>query len=201
MTILNKVKWILGVLLVFLLIVSTNLIDRNSFKQVRNSIETIYEDRLVAKGFLYDISNLLHEKEIAYLRQDTAFFRKNNHEINMKIEKIIELFSQTRLVGQETKTLDKLLVNFKNLEDIEENMPLLLSGENQNWIKQLNKVKGYTNKLSKIQVKEGEKQFAITKKAMNIVDLSTKIEIYLLIFLALVIQFIVIYSSPNKKTD
>jgi len=49
----NKAKWILGILMVFVLIIATNLIDKNNFLKVRDSVVTIYEDRLVAKDLIF----------------------------------------------------------------------------------------------------------------------------------------------------
>ena len=62
MNFFNKIKWILGILIVFVLIITTNLIDRNNFVRVRDSVVTIYEDRLIVKGIIYDISKTIQEK-------------------------------------------------------------------------------------------------------------------------------------------
>jgi hypothetical protein len=47
MTVFNRLKWILGILMVFVVILATNLLDRNNFLRVRDSVVAIYEDRLV----------------------------------------------------------------------------------------------------------------------------------------------------------
>ena len=54
MTFFNKIKWTLGILMVFVLIVTTNLIDRNNFVRVKDSVVSIYEDRLVAKNLILE---------------------------------------------------------------------------------------------------------------------------------------------------
>lgn len=70
----NKIKWILGISVVFLLIITTNLIDRNNFITVRDSVATIYEDRLIAKDIVFDISLLINEKKLANVLEDSIFF-------------------------------------------------------------------------------------------------------------------------------
>jgi hypothetical protein len=45
----NKIKWSVGLLLVIVLIVSTNFIDQNNFQRIQDSVTSIYEDRLIAK--------------------------------------------------------------------------------------------------------------------------------------------------------
>jgi hypothetical protein len=73
MTFYNKIKWVLGILMVFVLIVATNLIDRSNFIQVRDSVVTIYEDRLIANDLIFEISKLVQEKEIAVALSDSIF--------------------------------------------------------------------------------------------------------------------------------
>ena len=65
MTFFTKIKWVLSVLLVFFLILATNLIDKDNFRRVKNSIVTIYEDRLVANDLIFELSQLVHQKELA----------------------------------------------------------------------------------------------------------------------------------------
>lgn len=201
MSVINKIKWILGISVVFLLILLTNLIDRNNFKKIKFAVESIYEDRLIAKGLLYDISNLLHEKEIAFLKQDTIFFNQKNMAVNASIDELIRVFSNTRLTDAEKKSLEMLFRNFEKLKTIQNNTESVLSGDDERWINQLGKVKEDINRLSKIQITEGEKQLFQGRKAMDVMDLFSTIEIYFLIFLALVVQFIVFYSFPKKKKE
>jgi hypothetical protein len=199
MNILNKIKWILGISVVFILILATNLIDRNNFKKMKFAVESLYEDRLVAKGLLFDISNYLHEKESAFLRRDTVFFNEKNAAVNESIDDLINKFSNTRLTDAEKKTLDMLFSNFDRLKSMGNDMESILANEDEKWIQQLDRVKENINTLAKIQIAEGEKKLFKGRKAMDVMDLFSTIEIYFLIFLALAVQFIVFYSLPEKK--
>lgn len=78
MTFYNKIKWVLGILIIFALIITTNLIDKNNYSKVGNSIVTIYEDRLIAKDLIFKISNAIHKKEVAAISANTAFFETTN---------------------------------------------------------------------------------------------------------------------------
>lgn len=73
MTFFNKIKWVLSILMVFVLIVTTNLIDRNNFIRVKDSVVTIYEDRLIAKDLIFEMSKAVQEKEVAVAASDTTF--------------------------------------------------------------------------------------------------------------------------------
>lgn len=75
----NKAKWILGILMIFILIIATNLIDRNNFLRIKDSLDTIYEDRLIVKDLIFKMSKSVQEKELAVARLDTVFFLDKNH--------------------------------------------------------------------------------------------------------------------------
>ena len=62
---------------------------------------------------------------------------------------------------------------------------------------QISNVKENLYDLSEIQLNEGKKQMSISKKAIDSVELFTQLEIYVLIFLAIIIQIIVIYKPKE----
>ena len=115
----NKVKWILGIAMVFVIIVTTNLIDRNNFLQVKDSIVTIYEDRLVANDLLFEMSKAVQDKEIAVSKSDLVFYLGTNKSVNKNIETSISKFEKTKLTLEE----ENLLKDFKK------NIELLLNAE------------------------------------------------------------------------
>jgi hypothetical protein len=63
---------------------------------------------------------------------------------------------------------------------------------------QISAIKQILAELSKIQLNEGGRQMSISKKAIDTVELFTQIEIYLLVFLAIIIQIIVMYKPKQK---
>ena len=179
MTFLNKIKWILGILLVFVLIATTNLIDRNNFVRVRDSVVTIYEDRLIAKELIYEMSKSVNAKEIALIAKDSSFFNKKNQTLNTQIESILSRFEKTKLTPEESKIFEELKSNFKSLFNSEKNGYISNSENNLTATGLISNIKDNLDKLSKIQISEGSKQLAISKKAIDTVELFTQIEIYL----------------------
>jgi endonuclease III-like uncharacterized protein len=93
----DKIKWILGILLVFILIATTNLIDRSNFIRVKDSVETIYEDRLIANDLIFEIAQLVQQKEIALIRKDSIFFKQKNSKLNNSISNLIFNYEETKL--------------------------------------------------------------------------------------------------------
>ena len=195
MTIFNKIKWILAILVVFVLILATNLIDKRNFNSIRDSIVTIYEDRLIAKDIINEVSNAVHKKELALVTGDSAFYKSENESVNHSIDNQIKRYKNTKLTEQERKVF----------EDLKKNIQLLLDAEKSNAPDQriqeyIEDVKENLSALSEIQLDEGKKQLMLSKRAMDSIELFTDIEIYILIALAILIQIIVLYQ-PKKRRE
>ncbi|WP_254712394.1 MCP four helix bundle domain-containing protein [Polaribacter sp. BM10] len=108
----NKVKWVLGILMVFVLIVATNLIDRNNFLRVKDSVVTIYEDRLVVNDLIFEMSIAMQEKELAAIKADTVFFLSEYNKINEDLQSFILKYEQTKLTAKEVKVFNEFRQNF-----------------------------------------------------------------------------------------
>ncbi len=200
MTFFNKLKWILGILLVFILIVTTNLIDRNNFVRVKETVETIYEDRLVAKDIIFDMLMAIQKKEIALIKKDTVFFNANNPKVNSNLKNLVLKFENTKLTKTESSIFSNLKEHLQILYNSEKDFTKTGLGDAKLLV-QLENVKQDLLDLSDIQMDEGSRQLSISKKALDNVELFTQLEIYVLIVLAIVIQIIVIYKPKNNKQE
>ncbi|QXP68284.1 MCP four helix bundle domain-containing protein [Polaribacter sp. AHE13PA] len=194
MKLYTKVKWVLGILMIFILIIATNLIDRNNFVRIKDSLETIYEDRLVAKDLIFKISKSVQEKELALAKLDSTFYLGRNKQVNDDIEKAINTFEGTKLTKKEAKVFNDFKNNLAVLIESENSTPFEKSSYNS---KILN-VKENLYALSEIQMNEGKRQMSISKRAIDSIELFTQLEIYVLIFLGVVVQVIVIYKPKEK---
>lgn len=198
MKLIDKVKWILGVLMIITLVITTNLVDRNNFLRINDAIETIYEDRLVAKDLILKISNLMHKKEMAAIKSDSTFYLNQNNSVNNEIESHLLKYNQTNLTRREKELLAKFENDFQKLKKQE--LKFIESNYNQN-SKLLNNfpdVKSDLENLAAIQLKEGGRQLQISRRAMDSVELFTQIEIYIMIVLAIVVQIIVMYKPKEE---
>ena len=190
----SKVKWILGILMIFILIIATNLIDRNNFVRIKDSLENIYEDRLIAKDLIFEISKAVQEKELAAAKLDSVFFLNRNKQVNIDIETTIDKFEKTKLITEEARVFNDFKNNLAILMKSEALKPI----ENNSYNNQILKVKNNLYDLSKIQMNEGKKQMSISKRAIDSIELFTQLEIYALIFLGIIVQVIVIYNPKEK---
>jgi len=204
--ILNKIKWVGGLLFVFLLILATNLLDRRHIEGVRNSVATIYEDRLIVKNLIYNISTLTEEKRIAFLLSDTDFYTTKSTVINDSISILLDNFSSTNLTYNEKKYLERLRNDFKNIEKIEkqtlnDNTIIKNKEWRENMKIQLSHLRKNLDNLAIIQVEEGKRELNRVNRAFNTIDLFTNIEIMFLIVISIIVQIIILYPVKEEKEE
>ncbi|MDF1673200.1 MAG: hypothetical protein P1U41_06820 [Vicingaceae bacterium] len=197
MNLFNKVKWALAVSGIFLIILATNLIDKKNFLRVEESVENIYTERLLAKELLLDLSILFHKKELAYALNDTTYLQSKNELINTKITQSLEMFNRSGKTKQEKYILDVIKKNHAKLIQIESNANHKDSSYSIECAGVFSAINNNLNDLANEQMKEGKNQKRLASDAVNSVKLFSKIEIYMLILLALMLQVIILYN-PKK---
>jgi hypothetical protein len=193
----EKVKWVLGIIMVFILILTTNLIDRNNFIRVKESVASIYEDRLIAYDLIFDMSKTLYEKKVAVILVDTTSYEENNEILNEGFVVLLKSFERTALPALERKVFNDLQRNFTALEQAEKDFVQSSFTNKKQLVNTLAEMKDNLHDLSEIQLFEGRRQVSISKNAIDTVELFTHIEIYILIFLAIVVQ-IVMYKPKES---
>lgn len=191
----TKLKWILGIVIVFVLILGTNLIDRDSFVRMRDSVVTIYEDRIIASDIIFDMSQLIHDKEIALATGNTAFYSSNNQSINDRLADLSSRYDHTTLTEDEQLVWRRVKSSINQLKERERTFaesgfvdPVPVQG-------QIDKIHEHLEALAKIQVVEGERQKNLSQEVVDTVELFTHIEIYMLVFLAVLVQIIILYRN------
>ncbi len=198
MTFFNKVKWIAGVLLVFFIVLMTNLVDKDSFNQLRQSVTTIFEDRIVASDLLFEMSMHVQKKELALATSDSSFYQLKNDGVNQELIQLIGRYEETKLTENERKLFDDLKGEIENLQTIESGE--LNDSNRRKALASIDKITHTLHGLSKVQVKEGRKEMFVSNKAMNTIDLFTKGEIIFLVIMAILVQIIILYK-PKESRD
>jgi len=188
--------------MIFVLIIATNLIDRENFTRVKNTVSNIYKDRLIAKDLIFKISNKINEKEVAAILKDVHFFEGKNIHVNTVIDSLLYKFEQTNLTKEESVIFSKLKNQINSLKQIENNTFKKSDTKDKNsFLKDIAMIKRTLVDLSKIQLTEGSRQVSISKKALSTIKLFTQIEIYFLVFLAIIVQIIIVYDPKSNKKE
>ncbi len=194
MAFLNKLKWILGILVIFALVLATNLIDRSSFKRVNDAIVTIYKDRLVVSEMLFKMNNLLHDKELAVAKEEQIYFNSENETGKKEIEGILGKYEETKLTADESRIFEALKSELDKLDKFEKGFRNGDFSNSTEFNKVINECEKLICELSDIQITEGGRQVKMSKKDLGTVDLFTQIEIYILVLLAIAIQVVIMYQ-------
>lgn len=191
-----------ALIIVFLLILATNMIDNHHFTVVKKSITSIYEDRLMAKNYIYRISRHLETKRNILQTGKWEEASNINALANDSIRTLIEKYATTRLTEIESRHFSSLQTSLNQLFKHEENF-----GENEiinQEMHLMNTTEGYyaeifkyLDVLSEIQIKEGKRELVFSNKTIDSSNFISKIEIIVLILIGILLQLL-IFLKPLK---
>lgn len=189
-----KIRWVASILLVFFIVLITNLIDRDNFNRLSYSVTTMYEDRIVASDLLFEIARIIQKKQIAVLTSDTIFFENQNYKYNQEINQLLDNYSLTKLTEKEGAAFNQLQEELKSLKQKERSSANLSNGE---VLKSIKMIDQHLYNLSKIQLQEGKQQVFISNRTKETINLYTQAEIIFLILMAVLIQVIILYKPKE----
>ncbi len=190
---------------VFLLVLGTNRIDRHYFKNAENALVTMYEDRVVAQDYIYQMS-LLNQLKKEYYQQ-----RASNTKIiaaTTRIDSLIKLLEDTRLTIRETTHLRDLKSTFSKIQEAELNY---FKKKNINVLnavstaplarvlplEYLTELQQDLNRLAAIQVSESKNITYTARKSLSMNSIISSVEIGILITIAILL--VVIIFKKKKK--
>ncbi|WP_420578247.1 MCP four helix bundle domain-containing protein [Ekhidna sp.] len=188
---------------VFLLIIATNLIDKNHFRIVKENLTTVYEDRLLAKNYLYRISRHVQQKKEVLQSADNDESGELHLAINDSIGMFMDKFASTKLTERESLRFESLQKNIQALkkfentsvtsESITPEAPISTNSEQY-----FEAVFQDLDALFKIQLEEGSRVISSSNQTIQSSDLITKLEIGALIIIGFLIQLL-IFLKPLKS--
>jgi len=204
MTTLDKVRWILGLAVVFVLVVVAGRSHVHGSKKLHAAIETLYEDRLVVKGLLFDLSSIIHAKELAIARADRAYFAEQSEAATARGRELIERFRGTYLVPNEKDTLERFATRYAELAEAEAALDLEREGPFEgDGVEHLNVLltglHADVDALAQIQLDEGRRQMMLGGKAADQISRFDKIETYMFAILGALAVIIVLFI-PKRST-
>lgn len=202
----HKLRAAMALTAIMLVILLSNVLERNSFSSLDTSMTSIYNDRLKPAAYLYEISShlyqkrLLHDDAAQHLREDLKGSLANH---DQRIASLIAAYETTELTTEESrqwKNFRSNLVQYNNAEQA------WLDASIQNTTEatvlrdavegSFDKTIGNLHALNKIQVGEGDN---LQKSSHSIVSnnlLLSYLQISLLIVLSLIT--LVILSASDR---
>ena len=198
MSVFTKIKWVLAILAVFFLILSTSLLDKNAFARIEETVDNVYNERLLAKEVLLDIAIKFHKKEMAYSLNDSVYLRNENDAINAEISRSLKMFDRFESTRNEDRILSSLNRNHDKLIKLESNLKAKGTLYSPQCADLFAAINNDIVDLAAEQVVEGSRQNLIARRAIEEVNMYTRIELYILIFIGIVLQVIILYN-PKKS--
>lgn len=202
MNLTSKVFCIVVLMCSFLLILATGRSNVKNYEHVQTAIAEIYEDRLVVKGLIFELSSLLHEKEVAAVSGNATFFARDNHLVNQAIDEHLESFRETKLTEKEEATLTAFTKGIEQLKTTELENTFSSSGtipesQSKKIKHQLHQLKAELITLSEIQLSEGKQKLNSAKQAVKQMNQFANLEYFALIILGVLMAGVLLV--PRKK--
>jgi len=197
---------IIGALVVMLY--GKNLLERQSFRAVSSTLSEVYEERLLMESYIFQISEKLFtiQKLVDHctINYDYSKVVAEISKEEQAILKLLEAFEATQLTEQETA----LLADFRRIieKDLSIKSYQLLyndsTGVNEAQVKvydqKIARAQQDLEKLSAIQLEEGEKLVSKAKTLINRSQIWAQFELALLLIFVLVI-YIYIFKKPVQE--
>lgn len=189
-------------LAIILGLVMWNNIDQNEqFKKMADALTSLYEDRLIAESYIYDISENLHRKikmiEMSSIDSASLSVLQNNIRLSdQSIDDLVVHYQSTKFTPAERKQFDLLTKGVVSLVALEKQY--LNNGssiEKRQILKdtiqhQIEINLNYLAELSEIQVKEGKKMNKASKAALISNVSASQFETTLMIIILIIIQML-----------
>ncbi|MAM23426.1 MAG: hypothetical protein CL817_06800 [Croceibacter sp.] len=193
----QKFNLALALLAVFFLILATNLVDRRHFETAQEALTSVYEDRVVAQHYIFEISTIVYQKEQQFIENNTNKWSVEN---DARIEELIEQFAGTKLTTSERRQFESLKEHLTTLERIETKYRENSMNNNTQVIPEIFKyIKNDLNDLAETQILESKSKMFLAQKSLNTTNLLSNLELGLLIIVGIAIQFVIFYRI--KKTS
>ena len=197
---------IIGALVVMLY--GKNLLERQSFRAVSSTLSEVYEERFLMESYIFQISEKLFtiQKLVDHctINYDYSKVVAEISKEEQAILKLLEAFEATQLTEQETA----LLADFRRIieKDLSIKSYQLLyndsTGVNEAQVKvydqKIARAQQDLEKLSAIQLEEGEKLVSKAKTLINRSQIWAQFELALLLIFILVI-YIYIFKKPVQE--
>lgn len=184
----NKFSASIVLLSLCLLVLLSNYLDRKHTQNVKNSISTLYEDRLVAENHILEMTSIIYQiREI--FESDLNTFKTNAViKLIKDFNSTYHIYSKTKLTKTEKATATELISSFKIMEQT------VLNNEFE--ISNTEKILVSLNKLSAIQLEESK---LIMK---NVEDQYTSIKVtsqftFAIVILILVVLQVIVFSGES----
>jgi hypothetical protein len=210
----QRLQLALSLVIVILIVFATNRIDQYHFEKVQEITRSVYEDRLVALGYIYELDQHFDDKRQGYAQlwseaigepdnrtaRVTAPFMGPQRKINSLAEELMQKYATTRLTPDEAAYFEKLQRSYGRLKSADQKMIdagtyELTEIEYDDLQEVFSNLKIYLNQLAEIQQGEGRRMTEIAQESLNQNAFMSQIEIILVIVVGIALQVVLFYRK------
>jgi len=187
-------KWIYGIknkltasivlLALCLLVLLSNYLDRLHTENVKNSISTMYQDRLIVEEYILKMTQNTYQIREILIKDDFGSKESTLKKLTENIKTTYVIFRETRLTKNEKSTADELMNQIKQLEQI-------LLSSNKVPLTYTDTILSSLNKLSEIQLDESKLIMKQVESQYATIKTSSQFAFAIIIIILIVLQIMV----------
>ncbi|MGJ3234099.1 MCP four helix bundle domain-containing protein [Marivirga sp.] len=193
----QKLKLASALIIILVLVLVNNRWENKNINELGETFGSVYKDRLVVENYIFKLASATHEKKYLltqYTVKQSSEIKNEIASINNEIDFLLKDYQTTYLTVGEQKVFKKLLKNNNQLRVIEENPEFEIAQLNSLYNKNIILL----NKLSKIQMKEGEALYNNSRSIVTSNASLSYLELGLLIILGLISQALIFNSKSIR---
>lgn len=186
----NKMLASFVLLVLCLLVLLSNYNDRQHSKEVKQTINTLYQDRLMAESYLMKLSQCMYKlKEIHSTAQmNSASFKNQSEFLFKQLDTVIDLYSKTVFTKNESTKFALFNAILLPIRDS-------LQAPNAKKIIMIDKSIQLLNDLSAIQIEESKLILSKSEQLYKAGKLSSDFAFAIIVVILLVLQAIVFAAN------
>ena len=181
----NKIKASITLLLLIGVVFFSNYRLKRLSGKVANSVQTIYEDRLLVQNMIFSYSNILNNiyyRERPYSEQEFVA-------LEMSVDTLNSRYLGTVLTDEEGRIFESFSDNLKNTLGSRSNLDFDL----------YRMMKSQLQRLEEIQLEEAQSQMLIIEKVKFDQQQVFYVETIIMIILLLIVQVLITSNESMKK--
>ena len=182
----------------FILVLASNRLNQRNFSTVEQSVNSVFEDRLVVQEYIYRLNNLFHKKELALAKNE---LNTNTLAESSDIEKILSNFAKTELTVKESRYLSDLRSSYSELQEMEKNLSVKnASGSaemKRDISSKLTRINNDLDELSEVQLSEGRQLTQRSQRSLGMNQLLSRLEIVFLVIIGILFLLIVFHREKR----
>lgn len=191
----QKVKTLAGFVVVFLLVFATSKMDKQHFNIVQESFSKVYNEKLVAKDYIYRMSRLIQEKKTA-LNELQGSDPNQTYSFRDSLNILTRMYTETVLDRQETRSFESLKSKYEEVISLEATLKNTEEDAEKEAVlgqinAKINEIEIDLDQLAVTQVAEIKREAEMSARIIDQNDMIYKLEIGALVVIGIIIQLLI----------